>query len=469
MSDPLLRVAHLKVDGQLPNDNWAPIVKDVSLEVYRGEVLALIGESGAGKSTIGRAALGYARPGCRIVGGTVMLDGVDVLALGPRARRDFRGRRVAYVAQSAAAAFNAALAIGDQVTEAPVAHRVMSKSEAVTRAIRMYARMQLPDSETIGEKYPHQVSGGQLQRLMAVMAMSCSPDLLVLDEPTTAIDVTTQPEVLPTFKRVIAEEGTAAIFVSHNLAVVAQMADRIIVLRNGEIVEHGGTEQILHAPRADYTKQLMAAVQPPPKATAARLVPDIESVRGDIVLEVAALDAGYGAREGQRPKRLALSGVNVKVPRAQVLGVIGESGCGKSTLARVIAGSLVPTAGEIRFNGKPIAARVRQRDMTTLRAVQIVLQTPDVSFNPKKKILEAIGRPLKFYFNMNGAQRRSRVEQLLRMVELPPEYADRYPRELSGCEKQRVNLARALAAQPQVLLCDEVTSSLDTVVGAAII
>ena len=463
----LLRIEDLRVEGRLPTGEWVPIVKGVNLAAEQGESLALIGESGAGKSTIALAALGYARPGCRIVGGRVLLEGTDVLAIDGAARRALRGPRVAYIAQSAAAAFNAALTIGYQVTEAPRIHGLMSREEADARAVDLFRRLQLPDAERIGRKYPHQVSGGQLQRLMAAMALSCQPGLLVLDEPTTAIDVTTQIEVLRAFKGVIRGHRMAAIYVTHDLAVVAQIADRIIVLFDGEIVEQGTTRQILHEPQQAYTRALMAAVRPPPKVQAL-----VEEVRREdskrSLIEIRGLCASYGGRGGDALVNV-LFDVDTHVGRGEVVGVIGESGCGKSTLARVVSGLLPPAAGEIRFDGRTLAPRMQDRSKDELRRIQIVFQMPDVSFNPKRRVGTALERPLEFYLGMHSAERRDRVAELLEMVELEPGYADRFPTELSGGEKQRVNLARALAARPDVVLCDEVISSLDTIVGAAIV
>ena len=461
----LLQVQDLRIDGRQPDGRWLPIAKGVSVDVERGEVLALIGESGAGKSTIALSSLAYARPGCRFSGGSVMFEGQNILDLTLEQKRDLRGKRIAYVAQSAAAAFNMAHTLGDQIMEAPAVHNTMSRIEAEAQMVDLARRMRLPDAETIGRKYPHQVSGGQLQRLLAVMAMACGPDLLVFDEPTTAIDVTTQVEVLAAFKDVIQQSGAAAIYVSHDLAVVAQMADRIVVLLDGDIVEQGPTEQILHEPREDYTRKLMAAVRPPPKGHGNNASTD---TRANNVVSVRNLDAGYGPR-GRPPTVQVLFDIDIHVPRGEAVGVIGESGCGKSTLARVISGLLPAARGDVLLDDKPIAADVKQRDKAQLQQIQLVLQMPDVAFNPKKTIGEALARPLDFYLNMPAAARRTRVAELLRMVELPAEFADRYPHELSGGQKQRVNLARALAAEPQVILCDEVTSALDTVVGAAII
>jgi len=246
--EALLTVDALRVEAHAPDGGWMPIVEGVRFDVRRQEVVALIGESGSGKTTTCLAAVGYARAGCRIAGGRVSFDNIDVLALDQEHRRRLRGVRIAYVAQSAAAAFNPALTIGDQVTEGPRVHRVMSPDAAARRATELFAQLDLPDPERIGRRYPHQLSGGQLQRLMAAMALICGPDLLLLDEPTTALDVTTPIEVLKALRQVVQRYGAAAIYVSHDLAVVAQIADRIVVLRNGAVVEEGTTEQIIGTP-----------------------------------------------------------------------------------------------------------------------------------------------------------------------------------------------------------------------------
>ena len=463
----LLQIKDLHMEGRRPTGEWMPIVSGVSLEAHRGEVLALIGESGAGKSTIALSSLAYARPGCRFTRGEVLFDGTPLLDLSLEEKRGMRGRRVAYIAQSAAAAFNVAHTLGNQIAEGPSVHGTMTRDEAQAQMADLAQRMRLPEPDRIGRKYPHQVSGGQLQRLLAVMAMSCGPDMLVFDEPTTAIDVTTQVEVLAAFKDVIQQSGAAALYVTHDLAVVAQMADRIIVLYGGEIMEQGETDQILHEPQHDYTKQLMAAVRPPPRASAPGA--DLESSAQRPVLSLQSVNAGYGGVKGGKPGVQILFDVDVDIPRGQAVGVIGESGCGKSTMARVISGLTPAFEGEVRLDGKALPPDVKQRDKKDLQRVQLVLQMPDVSFNPKKLVAQALGRPLEFYLGMNGAERDRRVGELLNMVELPADYAGRFPHELSGGEKQRVNLARALAAQPDVILCDEVTSALDTVVGAAII
>ena len=458
MTAEILRMEGLRIVAH-PEDGSAakPIVEDVDLVLQRGEVLGLIGESGAGKSTIGLAALGYTRPGCAIEGGKILFDGVDLRGLTPDQRRQRRGRRIAYIAQSAAASFNPAKSLYDQVCEGPVRHGVMSYEQAKAQAVRLFRELDLPSPETIGERYPHQVSGGQLQRAMAAMAMSCRPDILVLDEPTTALDVTTQIEVLASIRKLIREHGTAGLYITHDLAVVAQVANRIMVLRYGKKVEEGTADQILHQPRMDYTRALVSIRD----ADTGLAQGQGEAVSP--VLELRKVTASYA--------KLAkvVDDINLTVRKGETVAVVGESGSGKSTLARVITGLLPREAGDITFQGAllPPALAARKRDL--LRRIQMIYQMPDVALNPRQKVGEIIGRPLNFYLGLSGARMRERVAELLRDIDLPPEFASRYPGQLSGGQKQRVCIARALAAEPDLIICDEVTSALDPLVAEGIL
>ncbi len=405
------------------------------------------------------ALLGYTRPGCRIRAGSIRVGETDVLALGAADMPDFRGRRVTYIAQSAAASFNPSQRLIDQVVEGSVV-RGMARAAAEAKAIGLFASLALPEPSTIGMRFPHQVSGGQLQRLMAAMALMTDPELVILDEPTTALDVTTQVEVLRAFRAAVRERGTTAVYVSHDLAVLAQMADQIVVLRNGEVQEVARTEALIAAPQAAYTKALLDAVpsvHTVPAASAAR--------EGRPVLEAIGLSASYGGPDGLR----VLHDVSFAVRAGAVLGVIGESGSGKSTLARVLTGLLPAVEGTIRLEGMPLAATVAGRGKDELRRMQMVVQMADTALNPAHEVAQIVGRPLRFYGAMGRDARRRRVMQLLDLVHLPASVAERLPRDLSGGQKQRVSLARALAADPTLLICDEVTSALDTIVGAAVL
>ncbi len=467
-TSPIFQCKDLKIEARPWDADPIPIVKGVTFDVKPGEVVALIGESGSGKTTISLASLGYTKPGLHFSGGEAVLLGEDMITIAPEERRARRGEHVAYLAQSAAATFNPALKINEQVTESAVLHGHMSQEQADKRARELYEALELPDPDRIGGRYPHQVSGGQLQRLMAAMALVEKPSLLVLDEPTTALDVTTQIEVLKAFKKVIEEEGSAAIYVTHDLAVVAQIADHIVVLYSGEIMEQGPVEQIINNPTHSYTKRLMSAVRPTPAAGQGEATSDAH--RRDVpALEVKHVTAGYGRGADGKPAVTVLRDVNVAVERGNVVGVIGESGCGKSTLARVMAGLLPAADGQVLLDGNELKPALDDRAREDLQLVQFVFQMADTALNPRQTIGEIIGRPLTFYHNMTGRARRERVLEILNLVELPQEFEGRLPAELSGGQKQRVNLARGLAANPEVLLCDEVTSALDTIVGANVI
>ncbi|MCY4245130.1 MAG: ABC transporter ATP-binding protein [Gammaproteobacteria bacterium] len=453
----LLTMRGLRIDG-FTDDQWLPIVKGVDLHLDRGEVLGLIGESGAGKSTIGIAAMGYARPGCRISGGEIDFDGIQILGATPAELRAVRGARIAYVAQSAAASFNPAHRLIDQYAETPVQHGILGYAEAAANAKDIYRRLELPNPGQIGFRYPHQVSGGQLQRAMVAMAMSCQPDLIVFDEPTTALDVTTQIEVLAAIKDIVRQFNTAAIYITHDLAVVAQLADRIMVLRHGLTVEEGGARAMLAAPEEEYTRRLLAV-----RTFAKSAAGESESAT---VLEVDNVWARYGGTDAGVN---VLEEVSLKVGRKTTVAIVGESGSGKSTLARAITGLLPPFAGRILFNGRELPAACRRRDKNLLRHLQMIYQMPDVALNPRQKIRDVIGRPLSFYFGLRGAERAARVKELLEMIELSDDFKDRYPPELSGGQKQRVCIARALAARPELIICDEVTSALDQLVAEEIL
>ncbi len=464
----LLEVDDLKISARRDDDSLLPIVKGVSFNVARGEVVALIGESGSGKTTIALSALGYTKPGLEFAGGEVRLENEDVITMEPDQLRALRGQRVAYLAQSAAATFNPALTIGEQVTESCVLHGILDQEQANERAETLYRALELPDPDRLGKRYPHQVSGGQLQRLMAAMALCGKPDLLVLDEPTTALDVTTQIEVLKAFKSVIKQEGSAAIYVTHDLSVVAQVADHIVVLYAGEIQEHGSAEQVVNDPGHDYTRRLMRAVRPPPAAGQGDEMLG-EHKRDVPALKVKDITAGYGRKRNGVPEITVLRDVNVSIERGHTVGVIGESGCGKSTLARVMAGLLPAVHGQVLLDGNDLQPALQKRDRGELQKIQFVFQMADTALNPRQRIDHILGRPLEFYLGLKGKEKRRRIMELLDMVELPQDFAGRYPEELSGGQKQRVNLARALAASPEVLLCDEVISALDSIVGANVI
>ncbi len=455
MGDRLLTIRNLQIEG-FADEQWKPIVNGIDLDLNRGEVLGLIGESGAGKSTIGIAAMGYCRPGCRVVGGTIDFDGVQIHEQTSDQIRDIRGVRMSYVAQSAAASFNPAHRLIDQYAETPVQHGVLKFQQAANNARAIYARLELPDPDNIGKRFPHQVSGGQLQRAMVAMAMSCEPDLIIFDEPTTALDVTTQIEVLAAIKDVVTQFNTAAIYITHDLAVVVQLADRIMVLRYGDLVEESTTREILNTPKQQYTKDLLAV-----RTFKKDSEPATESQVP--LIEISDLHASYGG--GIK----VLEDINLAVERCRTVAIVGESGSGKSTLARAVTGLLPPMQGTVKYSGEVLPRSYKNRSKDQLRQIQMIYQMPDVALNPRQKLRDVIGRPLGFYFGMSGSERDRKVRELLEMIELPGNYIDRFTPELSGGQKQRVCIARALAAQPVVIICDEVTSALDQLVAEEIL
>ncbi|MEM1351708.1 MAG: ABC transporter ATP-binding protein [Pseudomonadota bacterium] len=459
MTETLLKVRNLKIGatiyppGEKPRD--IEIVHGVDFDLAPGKVLGLIGESGAGKSTIGLASMAYGRGGVEITGGTVEVNGRDILQTDIRDVRRLRGGEVTYVSQSAAASFNPAKRIMEQVTEASILHGKFSKRDAEERAIGLFRKLGLPDPENIGQRYPHQVSGGQLQRCMTALALCPEPDLVVFDEPTTALDVTTQIDVLAAIKEAIRDTGVAALYITHDLAVVAQVSDHIMVLRMGDMVEYGTVDQIINDPREDYTKALVSV----------RSIQHAEKPPTDTpVLKVEGITARYKGTNFD-----VLKHINVALDPGQTLAVVGESGSGKSTLARVITGLLPPRAGRISFDGRALSPDQPSRGIEDLREIQMIYQMADTAMNPRQTVGTIIGRPLEFYFGLKGAEKQQRIQDLLDAIELGSGFQDRYPAELSGGQKQRVCIARALAAKPKMIICDEVTSALDPLVADGIL
>ncbi len=451
MNDILLDIKGLKIQGW-SDEKWHPIIKGVDLTLRRGQVMGLIGESGAGKSTLGLAAMGFTQPGCQITDGSIVFDGVDLAKLSDAEKRKYWGNRMTYVAQSAAASFNPAHRLIDQTVASTVRFGISSEAEAKADARTLYGALNLPHADTIGDRYPHQVSGGQLQRVMTAMAMSPRPDLIIFDEPTTALDVTTQVEVLRAMRKIVEEFNTAAIYITHDLAVVAQMADVIKVLRYGQEVEEADTRTMLAAPKEDYTKSLWSV----------RALQKEERPKQDNILSVKNVSASYG-------KVPVLHNVSIDVPRGSTVSVVGESGSGKSTVARVITGLLPQRDGVVEYQGMSLPAKLNDRNKDQKKRIQMIYQMADTAMNPRQTVREIIGRPLEFYLGLTGRAKEERVRELLSMIELDDRFIDRLPSELSGGQKQRICIARALAAEPELIICDEVTSALDQIVQEGIL
>jgi peptide/nickel transport system ATP-binding protein len=434
------------------------VLDDVTLTIAPGEVLGLVGESGSGKTSLAWAIMRYlpgnAREGAA---GAIRLGDVDLRAASPAALQAIRGRRMSMVFQDPSTALNPTLTIGRQVTEVLVQHRGLSEQEAWREAREALAHVELHQPEALMRRYPHQASGGEKQRIVIAMAFACRPDLIIFDEPTTALDVITGARILDLFARLRAETGVAALYISHDLALVSRVADRVAILEKGTIVEEEPADRVFATPRHAYTRRLVAAVPRPDR----RLVSDTPDHA--TLLGAQNLSVSYGRRRLFRPAPSpAIAGVDLAVRRGEILGVVGESGSGKSSIARALTG-LAPYRGEIDLDGRRIAERGGMgRDYR--RAVQIVFQHPDSSLNPRQTVADILRRPLRLFGGDETA-----IGDLLEQVQLPKTFAARYPHQLSGGEKQRVAIARAFAARPDLIICDEITAPLDVSVQASVV
>jgi peptide/nickel transport system ATP-binding protein len=504
----------------------ADIVDHISFTIEAGEVLGVVGESGSGKTTVAAALLGHARGGARIAGGSVLIDGVDVLALGPKELRDARGKVVAYIPQEPSAALSPNLRIGRQIEELLETHDVCDGPEA--RRERIGAALEevgLPTDEEFLRRYPHQLSGGQQQRVAIAMAFACRPKVLVFDEPTTGLDVVTQGQVLRTIRTLCRTHGVAALYVTHDLAVVTGLADRVLVLYAGRMVELGSRDAVFDRTSHPYTNRLLGAVPSPHVRRALTTIPGLapapgerpqgcffaprcalatdecrtaeppeviagprhvsrcfrvadaqaESVRdttvgprealarSEPVLTVRDLEAGYGSKQ-------VLHGVSLELYPRECLAIVGESGSGKTTLSRAIIGLAKATAGEVTFKGRPLESNARRRPAAVRLALQYIFQSPYNSLNPRKTIGESVALPLRQLDGLGGRRAaRARVHEALEHVSLPARVADCFPDELSGGERQRAAIARALVCKPEIIICDEITSALDVSVQASIV
>ena len=433
------------------------VLNNISLRIAPGEVLGLVGESGSGKTSCAWAIMRALPVNAVETGGAIALAGQDLRTLDAQAIRTVRGKRIGMVFQDPSTALNPTLTIGRHVTETLILHRGMQPGEARDAAEAALARVGLSDPAGMLRRYPHQMSGGEKQRVMIAIAFAAQPELIIFDEPTSALDVITGARILDLFAELRAETQVAALYISHDLALVARVADRVAVLDRGRIVEQAPGRRIFAHPTADYTKRLVAAV-PRPNQPLPHGVPSDTAV-----LDVADISVTYGrASLFRRAPKPSVAAVSFTVQGGEILGLVGESGSGKSTVARAIAG-LVPFAGRLRHDGKSIAG---PRDMGAAyrRAVQIVFQHPDASLNPRHRVAALLARPLRLYGGSDAD-----IPRLLDQVRLPATYADRYPHQLSGGEKQRVAIARAFAARPALVICDEITAPLDVSVQASVV
>jgi peptide/nickel transport system ATP-binding protein len=459
-------------DLRVASTSGIEVLRGVDYAISPGEVLALVGESGSGKTTAGLAALGHLRRGLRATGGSVLVapkvgEPVDMLALTSKERRQVRGAVVAYVPQDPALSLNPSLRIGRQVAEVLETHGFAGSAEARADRVReVLTEVGLPGDPAYQRRYPHQLSGGQQQRVGIAMAFACRPSVVVLDEPTTGLDVTTQALVLRTIGRLTAEHRVAALYITHDLAVVAQIADRVAVMYAGEIVEVGECAQVLHRPAHDYTRRLVAAVPQLDGPATAELIaePEPEPAPGEPapLLRASGLSVRYGSHQ-------VLRGVDLAVHAGESVMLLGESGSGKTTLSRCVAGLADEFAGTVELDGVPLARSTRQRSTAQRRELQYVFQSPFSSLNPRKTIGQSIEVPLVWLTTMDRTARQDRVRQILEQVRLDPAMVHRLPDQLSGGQRQRAAIARTLVTAPRLLVCDEVTSALDVSVQATII
>ncbi|MGH2944741.1 MAG: ABC transporter ATP-binding protein [Solirubrobacteraceae bacterium] len=521
----VLEVSDLSIGAA---DGSFTIVDDVSIVLAPGRRLGLVGESGSGKTTVAMGLLGFARPGTVIAGGEVRLGGRDLLALGERDRRRVRGREISYVPQDPATGLSPGMRVGRALRETFAIHEPRA-ADVDRRVARALTEAQLPADKAFQARYPHQLSGGQQQRVAIALALICRPSAIVMDEPTTGLDVTTQARLLDVVRDIVEDHGVALVYVTHDLGVVRNLVDDVAVMYGGRIVETGGVDDVFARPRHPYTRRLLEAVpRVSPTAYQPREIPgtavepwdwptgcpfaprcEFRTNECDVAMPpIAAPSLGRSLRcvnwqrvpaapvgltpvqeaadalpsddarapllevvelEAGYGSTLAVRGVSFDVPEGACTAVVGESGSGKTTTLRCIAGLHRPAAGSIVFDGIDLPGSARRREPSTRRRIQLVPQNPDSSLNPRRTVEEIVGRPLRQFFGLGARERRSRTRELLDRVRLPGGIAYRYPRELSGGQRQRVAIARALAAEPDLLLCDEVVAALDVAVQAGIL
>lgn len=493
---PVLKVESLKVDF-LRDGVYCPAVKGVNFEVYRGRTLGIVGESGSGKSVSTMSVMRLLKePPARISDGRVLFygqsgaDPVNLLSLSEGEMRHYRGNRISMIFQEPMTSLNPVQKCGPQVAEMLLQHQRMTKGEARQRVISLFEEVMLPRPEKIFDSYPHEISGGQKQRVMIAMALICNPDVLIADEPTTALDVTVQKTILELLRQLQASHNIGIVFITHDLGVIAQIADDVAVMYHGEIVEQGSAEAVLHHPQHPYTQGLLACR--PPLDRRPRRLPTVkdflegtvppaeervlpaESRAAEPLLQVRDLEVTYALKRnlfGKVKQELkAVDGLSFDVYRGETLGLVGESGCGKSTLGRTLLQLISQSSGSIVYNGKDLSKLSASERSALRRKIQIVFQDPYSSLNPRITIGEAIMEPLVSHrLYASDAERRERVLELMRQVGLEEDWFNRYPHEFSGGQRQRVCIARALVLNPELVVCDESVSALDVSVQAQVL
>ncbi|MDB5588868.1 MAG: nikE [Devosia sp.] len=474
MKTPHVDVRNLKLVYKTGPQTELAAIDEVSFSIGKGETLGIVGESGCGKSSLARAFLGYTRPGARIAGGALVVGGVDVFALTGEALRRYRGGRAAMVPQNPLSALTPHRTIGQHMVELIRIHNAAGNISPTQKALDLLAAMELPDPSAIFARYPHQLSGGQRQRVVIAAALVAEPELIVLDEPTTALDKTVETQVLDLVSRLQKRTNTTLIYVSHDLNVVARMCDGVLVMQHGKVLEDGPTKEVFNAPKTEYARTLIAAI--PKLRTGTRPEP-VRLATAAPILSIRDLDFSYGGKRSRfiprffaaPPARQTLKDISLSIAAGSTLGVVGESGSGKSTLASLVAGLVGGNGGRIMFDGKPLSGLAGGRGRDLRRRVQLIFQDPASSLNPQHTVEQIIARPLQVFFGMTRAASRDRVVQLLDELDLDATLLTRSPRQLSGGQQQRVAIARAFACEPDLVLCDEVTSALDVTVQAQVL
>ena len=465
---PLLRVQGLSIGYRDALGRLALAADGVSFELAAGEALGIVGESGSGKSTVARALLGYYRGASERAAGEIVFAGRRVSGATPRELAALRGIDVAFVPQNPLSSLTYHIRVGDQLVEILRTRAGLDATAAKARALELFAATRLPQPEEIFRRFPHQLSGGQRQRVVISCALACRPRLLVLDEPTTALDKTTESQVLDLVQDLRSQFGAALVLVTHDLNVVASLCDRVVVMKEGRVVESGPTAATFGHPQTEYTRMLVGSVLHLDGAPERHRAP-----AGEPVLEVAAAGHRYRRtswfQRAAREERPALADVTLDLRPGEIAGVIGESGSGKSTLGAMIAGLIPPTAGALRFRGGPLGATSAARTRDERRRIQIVFQDPLSSLNPRRTVGAQVARPIEVFFGLPGRAARERAAALLAELGLGAEYLGRFPRQLSGGQQQRVAVARAFAAEPDLIVCDEITSALDATIQGQVL